>query len=76
MDQADERIIKAIREAGRALSPREVADSDQELDYNYMRQRLPTLADEGVLASRGSSYDLPENVADNAAKEDTENYDP
>ena len=62
LSEADERIIEVIREAGRALSPKEVADSDQELDYNYMRQRLPTLADEGVLASQNGSYDLPKNV--------------
>jgi len=76
LSEADERIIRTIREAGRALSPREVADNDRELDYNYMRQRLPDLADEGVLVSLDGSYDLPENVEDNAVQEETENYDP
>lgn len=71
LTEGDKRILRVIREAGKALTPKEVSSADDELNYNYMRQRLPTLVGKGVLASTGDGYNLPERVEKDPVDIDT-----
>lgn len=74
LSDTDMAIRDVLEEHGGPLTPKAVADRDDSLNYNYLRQRMPRLADSGVLAKTAEGYDLPRRVEatnlDNSERED------